>query len=320
MAILLYEESLVSRLGYSVLSHIPTPHFRGRDIGAYIGKEVYLWALCMPVTLPSHPQFDAQMRNLHTRMVQFCPPSHPRFQQMCMKNEHNIVQRCKCFPFLHRRAFTGQHFNEIKLNLAVMWAIKVIKVLLLTMRGVGWKGVSCGQREGLLWWVGRGRKRNQCHHFRKDDAAVGQPPCFCAAVPQKGPGAFAVPSLKAVKSSILTLVSSVSDAFSCFLSSSKPRNEVWQVLNSLFKFSTIFPFSCRLFCKMSMSLCAFVSAFSLDVSFPFISCTSSSAHEEFEHSRSSASARHRISLSSLSSFLKVGNYFLVLNLAWIHLA
>eukprot|EP00731_Ephydatia_muelleri_P031913 Em0023g420a len=42
MAILLYEESLVSRLGYSVLSHIPTPHFRGRDIGAYIGKEVYL--------------------------------------------------------------------------------------------------------------------------------------------------------------------------------------------------------------------------------------------------------------------------------------
>lgn len=40
MAILLYEESLVSRLGYSVLNHMPTPHFRSRDIGAYIGKEV----------------------------------------------------------------------------------------------------------------------------------------------------------------------------------------------------------------------------------------------------------------------------------------
>lgn len=55
LAILLYEESLASRFGYSVLSLAPTPHFRDNNIGAYIGRE-----------------FDHHMRRLHVQIVEFC--------------------------------------------------------------------------------------------------------------------------------------------------------------------------------------------------------------------------------------------------------
>lgn len=55
MAILLYEESLTSRLGYSVLDLTPSPHFKDDNIGAYLGKE-----------------FDASLQSLHKRILQFC--------------------------------------------------------------------------------------------------------------------------------------------------------------------------------------------------------------------------------------------------------
>ena len=61
MAIMLYEESLVSRTGYSVLNHIPTPHFRSRDIGAYIGEKVSAKCKQQPCMLAS-PSFPSLTR------------------------------------------------------------------------------------------------------------------------------------------------------------------------------------------------------------------------------------------------------------------
>jgi hypothetical protein len=40
MAILLYEESVVARLGTSVLSVQPFPHIRDNDLDEYIGMKV----------------------------------------------------------------------------------------------------------------------------------------------------------------------------------------------------------------------------------------------------------------------------------------
>ncbi|XP_014675632.1 PREDICTED: MCM domain-containing protein 2-like [Priapulus caudatus] len=39
MAILLYEESITARYGYSVLSVKPSPHCRDSNIGVYLGPE-----------------------------------------------------------------------------------------------------------------------------------------------------------------------------------------------------------------------------------------------------------------------------------------
>ena len=59
MAILIYEESLTSRYGHSILHLLPTPHFRDNNLSAYIGKEVhqhiYIHVYYIPFFLPLLP-------------------------------------------------------------------------------------------------------------------------------------------------------------------------------------------------------------------------------------------------------------------------
>ena len=52
MAILIYEESLTSRYGHSILHLIPTPHFRDNNLSAYIGKEVHYHLVYIHVYIP----------------------------------------------------------------------------------------------------------------------------------------------------------------------------------------------------------------------------------------------------------------------------
>ncbi|XP_065894545.1 minichromosome maintenance domain-containing protein 2-like isoform X2 [Dysidea avara] len=54
LAISLYEESLTSRSGYSVLNIVPIPHFRDSNTGAYIGQ-----------------QYDDNMTQLHQQIIKF---------------------------------------------------------------------------------------------------------------------------------------------------------------------------------------------------------------------------------------------------------
>lgn len=55
MAILLYEESLASRYGHSVLNVIPAPHFRNHELSDYLGNQVTYSHPVMISTTPSLP-------------------------------------------------------------------------------------------------------------------------------------------------------------------------------------------------------------------------------------------------------------------------
>ena len=82
VAIMLYEESLASRYGHSVLNLIPSPHFRDYELSAYLGNKVTQsqrdsvgTPSPLPPSLPpslSPPQFDQQMKVLHSHILQFC--------------------------------------------------------------------------------------------------------------------------------------------------------------------------------------------------------------------------------------------------------
>ncbi|XP_070552564.1 minichromosome maintenance domain-containing protein 2-like isoform X2 [Ptychodera flava] len=55
MAVMMYEESITARYGYSVLSVQPTPHFRDNNLSMYIGKEN-----------------DLRMQQFKVQLIRFC--------------------------------------------------------------------------------------------------------------------------------------------------------------------------------------------------------------------------------------------------------
>ncbi|XP_072040224.1 minichromosome maintenance domain-containing protein 2-like isoform X2 [Amphiura filiformis] len=62
LAIMIYEEIVTERFGFSVLSVQPRPHFRDDNITAYIG-----------------PENDAYMQQFHMQLVRFCSSHAPDF-------------------------------------------------------------------------------------------------------------------------------------------------------------------------------------------------------------------------------------------------
>lgn len=69
LAIMLYEESITARFGYSTLNVHPSPHFRDSNIGSYLG-----------------PENDMQMKQFQQQLQRFCANHDPNFSMHCAED------------------------------------------------------------------------------------------------------------------------------------------------------------------------------------------------------------------------------------------